>query len=700
MSEYFFELVAEEIPAWMLESKSAEIAEKLTKIAGDFAGRVSPGQIEVGATSRRIWFVVRDLPTRQADRTEEVKGPPAKSAYDGSGNPAPALAGFLRKHGAAPESATVRGDYVFITRTVSGLDAASLLSREIPPLIEGLRWPKMMRWGRGEFAYIRPVHSVISLLDGRILPIKIFGTAAGDATVGHRVLSRDTITVQSFDDYGKKLAAAKVIIRPQERVEMMRQRARALAEEVGGHPAMDESIWDQWKYLTEYPGLIRAEFEERFLALPEEVLITVMRVHQKQLPIVSKGHISSSFLAVVDHDSDGKGNARIGNSFVSNARFADAKFFHDTDRRRTLESRLPELEHLQFQEKLGDYRRKVERVVALAEIARKDAGGDAPASEVRRAAELCKTDLVTEMVKEFTELQGQIGGIYAREENEPETVWQAIYDHYLPLAIDGKLPRNEVGALVSLADKADTLAGFFSIGLKPTGSRDPFALRRAAQGLVQLLLNRAGWSIELSLDRLVRSALEGYSVPAERLDTVQAELIEFISDRVRTLLESEPFNFAYDEIAAAMAAGWTASLHDLHDRVVALRAIREDAQFLSLLDSVKRIANITADAPSTGALDAGLLQHPTEKRLAELISLTGEQVDEMIGHRDYLSALESFAGMAPELEKFFTDVMVMVDDEKLRQNRITLLRRCGNVVGRIADLSRVVVDRSEYRQGQ
>jgi glycyl-tRNA synthetase beta chain len=695
MSDYFFELLTEEIPAWMLAPKSVQIREELTRIAGAFAPDAKPS-IEVGATSRRIYFSIGGLPKKQADREEEVKGPPLRAAFDAEGNPTQALQGFLKKQGALADAVTKRDDYVWLKRLVAGLDARSMLSREIPALIENLRWPKMMRWGAGEFAYIRPIHSIISILDGAPLEITIFGRKSGTTTEGHRILAPREINVTSFNDYRSQLAAAHVVIDPEERVKVMRETARKLAAEVGGTPASDESIWEQWKYLTEYPGLVRAEFEKRFIELPEEVLITVMRVHQKQLPVIAEGRITSSFLAVVDQTGDEDGNARHGNAFVTNARFADAKFFYETDRRRSLASRLADLEHLQFQEKLGDYRKKAERIVRLAEIVRQESAVAVDAAAVRRAAELCKTDLVTEMVKEFTDLQGKVGGIYAREEGEPDSVWQAVYDHYLPLSLEGEMPRGAEGAIVSLADKLDTIAGFFSIGLKPTGSRDPFALRRAAQGAIQILLSRAGWSIPASLDRLVDAALQGYG---EAAPAVHEEIVLFLADRVKTILEAFPFNFAYDEIAAAMAPGWSASLHDLHDRLLALRHIRENQQFLSILDSAKRITNITAGAPER-AIDESRLEHATEKRLASLVSLTGEQIDELIAARDYSSALDSFAAMAPELEQFFNDVMVMVDDQAVRENRVALLRRCGSLVGRIADVTKIVVDRRDYRPAE
>jgi len=669
MSEYFFELLTEEIPAWMHDTAAATLTQRLTKLVEELGGEA--GGVCVNTTPRRIAFMLAKLPEREADRELDVKGPPKKAAYDASGNPTPALNGFLKKNNATIENVIDGGDYVMLRKQIAGRGVDEIVAEQIPQIIESIRWPKMMRWGKGEHSYIRPIHSVISLFDGRHVPIAIFGVASGTTTVGHRTLAPQKIEVGSYNDYVTKLELARVVVDAMRRRHVMAERARVLGNQAGGTPSIDASIWAQWQYLTEYPGVVRAEFRREYLALPEEVLVTVMRVHQKQLPIRdAAGKLTNSFLAVLDNEGDPEGNAAYGNSFVTNARFADAKFFYETDRKRKLADRLEQLEHLQFQEKLGNYAEKTKRIERIV----RDLGGDADALT---AARLCKTDLVTEMVKEFTDLQGQIGGIYAREEGYPDAVWQAIYDQYA-------LPRTMSGALVSLADRIDTLAGFFSIGAKPTGSKDPFALRRAAQGIVQILLLRDKREVKVGIDRLIELAVGEAGAP---------DLHAFFAERVKTILEQ---TFAYDEVAAAMEAGWSTSLTDLSDRVEALRAVRGDANFLSILDSAKRIANITAGHTAT-TVNASKLEHDTEKRLNELADVVAHHVDELIADHRYHLALESFAALAPELEKFFDDVMVMVDDEALRRNRMSLLRKVGNIVMKIADVTKIVVDRSEYK---
>ncbi len=670
MAEYFFELLTEEIPAWMHDAAASTLRERLSAFSKS---------VTVNTTPRRIVFLLKNLPLREEDREQEVKGPPKKS-------PEAALQGFLKKQNAtADDIIPSTDDYVRIRKKITGRDTREILAERIPEIIESIRWPKMMRWGSGEHSYIRPIHSVISMFEGEHLPVTIFGTQSGTTTVGHRTLAPKPFTVASYNDYVTKLEVNRVYIDADRRRHAMAAAAIALAKTVDGKPADDASIWAQWQYLTEYPGLVRAEFRREYLALPEEVLVTVMRVHQKQLPIRDRGdRLTNSFLAVLDNEGDPDGNAAYGNSFVTNARFADAQFFYDTDRRRKLEDRLEQLSHLQFQEKLGNYLDKTKRVERIAR-------GILDDPDVALAARLCKADLVTEMVKEFTDLQGRVGGIYAREEGLPENVWQAIYDHYQPVSLDDALPRNIAGAVVSLADRIDTLAGFFSIGAKPTGSKDPFGLRRAAQGVVQILLNRDKREVKIGIDRLIDLGSEAYGGV-----NVKDDLLAFFAERVRTILEASAWQFAYDEIAAAMESGWASSLTDLVDRIGALKAIRNEADFLSLLDSAKRIANITEGHSST-RVDPARLEHPTEKRLNELSDAVVSQIGELSAARQYRMALESFAALAPELEQFFKDVMVNVEDAAVRTNRLSLLRKVGGAAMKIADVTKIVIDRRDYR---
>ncbi len=413
MADYFFELLTEEIPAWMHDAAASTLRGALVELCAKLDVKNAEDAVTVHSTPRRIAFHVRELPLKKADEAQLIKGPPKATAYK-DGEPTPALQGFLKKRGASLDEVEERDDaYVWVRVVLHGLPTGEALTQAIPQIITSLRWPKMMRWGNGEHSYIRPIHSVISIFDDAHLPLSIFGIASGTQTVGHRTLAPKPFEVTSYADYVQKLNLAHVVVSASDRRHFMAGRALALAKEVDGKPSEDASIWAQWQYLTEYPGLVRAEFRRDYLALPEEVLVTVMRVHQKQLPIRDRdGRLLNAFLAVLDNEGDPEGHAAYGNSFVTNARFADAQFFYETDRRRKLEERLEQLAHLQFQEKLGNYLEKTQRIERIAAGICKAAKIDGADAGV--AARLCKTDLVTEMVKEFTDLQGRVGGIYAR----------------------------------------------------------------------------------------------------------------------------------------------------------------------------------------------------------------------------------------------------------------------------------------------
>ncbi|PYQ58573.1 MAG: hypothetical protein DMF58_14855 [Acidobacteria bacterium] len=379
MSEYFFELLTEEIPAWMHDAAQTTLR---TQLSEAFAG----ANVYVTTTPRRIIFFLSKLPLSETDREEEVKGPPRKAGEQ-------ALLGFLKKNNASMDDVLEGGDYIRIRRPITGRGTDEILQERVPRIVESLRWPKMMRWSGGEHSYIRPIHSVLSIFDEKHLPISIFGVGSGMTTVGHRTLAPGKITVTSYNVYVSKLELARVVIDATRRRHVMAERARVLANSIHGTPSLDGTIWAQWQYLTEYPGVLRAEFGSEYLALPEEVLVTVMRVHQKQLPIRGANEkLTNSFLAALDNESDPDGNAAYGNSFVTNARFADAKFFYDTDRRKKLAERLEQLTHLQFQEKLGNYLEKTKRIEAIARSI--CAHISANPTDTLTAAHLCKTDLV------------------------------------------------------------------------------------------------------------------------------------------------------------------------------------------------------------------------------------------------------------------------------------------------------------------
>jgi glycyl-tRNA synthetase beta chain len=637
---FLLEIGSEEIPDWMIPDALENLRLLFEKLA------IPHESIAMDATPRRLVLRADGLPVRQADSEERVMGP-AKSA------PAQAVAGFARKQGVAPEALTIettpKGEYYSFTRKVAGRQIKDILAETLPGLILQIYFPKTMYWTvKGGPRFIRPIRWIAALLGEEIVPFEIAGVHAGALTSGHRRLGAREIAITTAD-YEQRLRDHYVILSAEQRREKIRKELAGVA--VKADPALLETL----VYITEYPTAISGSFDSQFLALPEEVLVTVMRHHQKYFS-VEDGHggLAPRFVAVMNIPSDPEGFVQRGNERVLRARFNDARFFWETDQKKTLAGRIPDLAHVTFQAKLGSYLEKTERMRALAN----DLGGD---DHAVRAAELSKCDLTTELVKEFTELQGVVGGLYARVQGEPEPVWQAIYDQYKPESMEDRIPRNRTGQIVSLADKLDTLRGCFRVGMIPSGSRDPFALRRAAQGVVKILVEG---KIELPL-----------------LDFLAGDqaLIDFFADRVRFYFKDHR-GFAYDEVNACMAAGWS-NLVDLEERLVRVQNLRPTPDFEPLAASFKRIRNILEQAKFSGgtAIDESLLEAGPEKELYEEYSRIAAQPIESVISR-----------LRPKVDLFFDKVLVNAPDARVRQNRLTLLQTLLAEFSTIADFSEIV----------
>ncbi|HUO86513.1 MAG TPA: glycine--tRNA ligase subunit beta [Thermoanaerobaculia bacterium] len=704
--ELLLEVRAEEIPARMLPPAVAELAEKL---AGRLAERgLAPGEVETAFTPRRLLLVARGLPEREPDREEQVIGPPVSVAFR-DGGPTPAALGFARRCGVAPEAlervATDKGEYLAATQHTAGRPTTEVLAELLPEVVSRLTWAKTMRWGEGEGPWVRPVHGVVALFDGEPVPFRLFGIESGRETAGHPVLSPEVFAVADAADHRRKLAARRVILRPEDRRQRLLDGFRKASEELGGALVEDDELLDELAAICEIPGVLVGTLEEEFLELPREVLIASLRDHQSALTVEERAaeggggdagrRLLPFFLTVMDRPDDPAGRVRAGNEWVVAARLADARFFYREDRKATLEERVSRLAGLTFHERLGSYRDKAERIAALADTLCVALGWEDEREDVATAARLAKADLTTEMVKEFTSLQGQVGGLYAREEGASEPVWQAIYDQYLPSSVDDPLPRGRVGQAVALADRLDTLAGIFGIGLVPTGSRDPFGLRRAAQGVVRIALEG---DLPFDLDLLAAKAARlyredgasGFAQPEEVVETLRP----FLDDRVRHLLGRA--GYAYDEVEAALAAGG-GELPDLARRVAALHAARGEPDFLSVVLAAKRIANIIREHEEY-ALDPEALVEEAERDLhAAYQELKGE-IDEAAAAGDYERGLARIAGFAGALDRFFVEVLVMDEDRRLRRNRISLLQAIHRVLSRVARLPEMVVEKAEYRQ--
>ncbi len=691
--ELLLEVRAEEIPARMLEPAVKELA---TRLFEELVARsLAPREVETGFTPRRLLLVLQGLPEREPDSEERLVGPPVRAAFAADGSPTPALTGFARRCGVEPEAleriSTEKGEYLSYRQKKTGQAMAEVLAEVVPRLLAGLSWPKSMVWGDGHGPWARPVHGLVALLDGEVVPMTLFGVASGRTTVGHPVLSPEPFEVTSAADYRSQLASRGVVPSPGKRREALLEAMSGAASALGGTLVEDPPLLSKLAAICEIPGLIHGSFDEAFLELPREVLVTSLRDHQSAFTVEKDGALLPAFLTVMDRPDDPIGRVRGGNEWVVAARLADARFFFHEDGKRTLLERQPALEHLSFHAALGSYAAKGERVERLAARLCETLGWEDLVPAAREAARLLKVDLTTEMVKEFTSLQGVMGGLYARAQGHGEDVWQAIYDQYLPASMEDSLPRGPVGQAVALADRLDTLVGMFGLGLVPSGSRDPFGLRRAAQGAVRICLEK---ELPLNLGAALQEAAALYEgktkVPAEKLAST---LRSFLDDRIRYVLGTE--GYAYDEIEAALAAGGK-DLPDLKRRVDALHKVRESKDFLSLVLAAKRIANIVKDAPQ-GLVEESALREPAEQALHAALLAAAAEVEAAAAAGDYERSLAGAAGLAGDLDRFFVEVMVMVEDEALRRNRIALLQAVERVANGTAKLTEMVVDRAEHR---
>ncbi len=678
------EVGTEEIPDWMIPPALDQLRDSFHKLLEEQRLADEQVRVTVDATPRRLVLRAENLAERQPDSEQWVLGPPVAAAFR-DGHPTAAAEGFARKMG-LPVSAleirqTPRGDYLGCRQNIQGRPTREILAAALPDLILGIHFPKTMYWtGKGGPRFIRPIRWVVALLAEDVIEFELAGVRSGDRSRGHRFLGAPGISVRPWN-YDEMLRGNYVLVSAAERRERIKSLAAALLEGTGLRIREDRRLLETLVYLTEYPTPILGSFDSEYLTLPEEVLVTVMRHHQKYFSVEdAEGRLAPHFIAVMNTASDPEGLVRQGHERVLRARFNDARFFWDVDQQRPLADRVPALAHVTYQAKLGTYLDKAQRMVRLARrLARMLKTHPAP---VERAALLAKCDLTTEMVKEFPELQGIVGGLYAQRQGEPEEVWRAIYEHYRPESMEDAIPGTLTGRLVSLADKLDALTGCFRLGLVPSGSRDPFALRRAAQGVVRILIE----------GRL--------PLPLKSLLGKDQTLIDFFEDRLRYYFR-EVRGFRYDEVNAALAAGWD-DLTDLESRLVALAAVRPTANFEPLAASFKRIKNILRQAgvspaapARASAVQQSLLEPGPETELYAAFQRLRARVKRLRRARDYQGALEAIASLRPAVDCFFDRVLVNAPDEQVRRNRLTLLNELLGEFSSLADFSEIVTTEEE-----
>jgi glycyl-tRNA synthetase beta chain len=721
------------------------------------------------STPRRLVVHVPAVRVQQPDKVEEILGPPLKVAIDSGGNYTRAAESFAQKNAAAladlRRRTTPKGEYLCLQKTIQGRPALAILPEVLPEAILGLSFPKSMYWTEKSAArFVRPIRWIVALLgEGKratTVDFEVLGVQSGSFTLGHRTKSSHPIPVKGFKDYTRKLTQHLVEVDYKKRLERIIQEALAVSSQTTGRIVVDDWLADWIANSTEWPRPMLGSFDERFLHLPREILITVMRDHQRYFAVeetvapplraapaglkpgattegsaavpaaggrleagvtatalgrpeasVTAAQLAPYFIAVLNMDSDEKGLIRQGHQHVLTARFRDAEFFWNADQKTTLRDRMPRLDKVMYQSELGSYGDKIRRMKVIAQniCASLEAAGmvtPAQAQHVQRAVELCKCDLTTQMVQEFTELQGIVGGLYAQAQGEPEEVATAIYDHYLPLGVEGELPRTLSGALVSLADKLDSVVAGFAVGNEPTGSSDPFALRRQANGIIKVILEN---SFAISLKETISIAIKSLgeqganSVPANASsasatggpafrwrkspDEVLARVFDFLAERLRYYFESVR-GFRYDTVRAVVAAGGDEPT-DAQARAEAMEALRGGEDFEALCAAAKRIRNILSKSATAADWQAGevateLLTEPQEQELFAGYRKVAGEVEQRRAGRDYRPALEAISTLRPTVDRFFDKVLVMAEDRAVRQNRLRLLSKLDDLFSGIA----------------
>jgi glycyl-tRNA synthetase beta chain len=723
--ELLIEIGVEELPAGWLPGLTRQLQERVEARLKDL--RIAPGApVESFATPRRLTARVARIAERQDDLDEEISGPPVSAAFGKDGAPSPAALGFARKHGVGFEALgrtqTPKGEYLLFRKHVRGRSAVDALPELMSGLLRDLAFPKQMHWdatlddGRGELLFGRPIRWLLFLYGGRVVPFTI-GRApeassplvqdveSGALTYGHRFLTTSgragrSIKVRSFDEYLARLKEHFVVLDHSERRERILRALEIHARRLGGRVQLKEhaSLVDEVADLVEYPAAVAGFFDRSFLSLPHEVLVTTLVHHQHYFPVVSdQGELKEAFLAVVNTQPQDERLIAKNAERVVTARLRDAKFFWESDRKVPLESRMERLHTVQFHKKLGSYRDKAERIERLARwiatevFRRPDAADDAA-----KAARLAKTDLTSDMVFEFPELQGTMGGIYAREQGLPEQVWRAIYHHYLPIGVEVDAPpsKEQLGgaavtwAAVSLADKLDTVLGLYSAGERPTGSRDPFAIRRNAQGAVRILMDLpalTGINAEVGTGKLLAAARE----PFARSEAAGSEdpAYGFLHERLRHALEQRGF-----PVEIVRAATPSAGVSPLRARRIAeaLQAMRSSADFQALAVLFKRVKNIARERKDDAPLDKSVLTEGAEQALVAELDTRRPRIAEATVAADYKRAFAEIAGLRPAVDRFFTEVFVMADDPRLRSARLALMAGLRDSILDLADISEIV----------
>jgi glycyl-tRNA synthetase beta chain len=685
VKELLLEIGTEEIPARFLPPVLEEMAASFRKMLD--AERIGVGEIFTWGTPRRLALVASEVADSQAAVTEEVIGPPRAVAMNAAGKPTPAALGFARAQGVEVGDLiavdTPRGVYLAVSKSTAGRPTSECLAELLPGFILGLSFPKSMRWGSETITFARPIHWILARYGGEVIPFGLGDVTSGGLTFGHRFLAPQALEVTDAHDYVAALSAAKVIVDPQARRVLLEQELTRAAAGVNGEVVPNPGLLEENTFLVEYPSVVVGNFEDKFLALPDEVLITSMREHQRYFSLRgADGRLLPHFIAVNNTLTRDPNVVRQGHERVIRARLSDAMFFYQEDAKVPLESRVNALKGVVFHSLLGTSYEKMERFRELATALARQLAPDLE-DKVKRAASLCKADITTEMVGEFPSLQGVMGRIYAGLSGEDPEVAEALFTHYLPRHADDALPPDKIGALVGLADRLDTICGCFGVGLSPTGTADPYGLRRHALAVIRILRSQG---LHLDLVAAVESALELLKGKISRTNLeTSAEVLDFFQTRLQNLLLTEGLD--HETITAVLAAGCR-DVVDAADKVRALHEVRQSPDFPALALAFKRVINI-AQGAEAGEVDPGLFEHGEENILYQSAGLMESQVAQALEQRDYAEVCRALASLKGPVDAFFDKVLVMAEDERLRRNRLALLVRISRTFLKMADFSKI-----------
>ena len=679
-----FEIGTEEIPARFIAKTKADMKGYLEKTLKEL--HIEYKSIELKCTPRRFVVVIDELAENQATVEEELKGPAKKIAFDENNNPSKALLGFLKGKDISPEEVyfkTVgKDEYAHIKLTKEGQAVKGLLKDIFEGMIKSTTFPKSMRWGGKNIRFVRPIRYFVCLMDEEVIDFEIEGIKTGNITKGHRFLGSSEIVINTPDEYEAKLKENFVILDDEQRKALILEQCKAVADSLGGTLMMDEDLLEEVNYIVEYPTAFYGEFEKSYLSLPKEAIITPMKEHQRYFPVLgADGKLLNKFITVRNGDSYEIDNVKRGNEKVLDARLSDALFFYHEDTKKPLEAYVERLDTIVFQQKLGTILDKTKRIQNLSEKIAKALALTLP--NLDRAAYLSKADLTTAMVFEFTELQGIMGRYYANLSNEPSEVAEAIYEHYLPRFAGDELPSTNEGIILALSDRLDSVAGFFAIGIQPTGSQDPYALRRQALGILNIMMEK---KLDVRLFDLLDLALENFDFEDMDKQTVKSDLMSFFELRLKNLFTD--MGIRYDVVDAIINIE-DSNPFDLLIRAKDLDAWVKNNSVTEALQTFSRISNISKEAIA-GKVDEALFAHDSEAKLNTAYNSIKAEVEAMLARREYVKALELLISIKDSVDAFFDSVMIMDENMDIRANRLAMLSNIRTTMESVADLSKIV----------